>query len=184
MRVLLAALLLAGTAAAQDKKPVPKPERITYRITGLFDASREAALREAFAELSDFKVIGIDFAEAEVTLEFDPAKLYPGQKPERVAELVSDKVRGATHGTFAIKPRRTVARDKLQSVTIPAFGCDCKACSLAAYEAVASVDGVYQATANLKDGRVTALFDPAKTDRAKLEEALRKKGVDLGKPRP
>jgi hypothetical protein len=50
--------------------------------------------------------------------------------------------------------------------------------------AVASVEGVYQATASFKDGRVTVLFDPTTTDRAKLEEALRKKGVDLGKPKP
>lgn len=181
---LLATVLLAASASAQDKKPAPKPERVTYRVTGLFDKSRETALREAFAELPDCKLIAIDFDEAEITLEFDPAKLFPGQKPERVAELVSDKVRGATHSTFAVKPRRTVPRDKLQSVTIPASGCDCKACCLAAYEAVAAVDGVYQATASFKDGRVTALFDPSKTDRAKLEEALRKKGVDLGKPKP
>jgi copper chaperone CopZ len=178
---LLAAFALA--ANAQDKK-ASKPERITYRVTGLFDASRETALREALAELPDFKLIGIDFAEAEVTLEFDPQKLFPGQKPERVAELVSDKVRAATHHTFAIKPRRTVPRDKLEAVTIPAFGCDCKACCLAAYEAVASVEGVYQATASFKESRVTALFDPTKTDRAKLEDALRKKGVDVGKPKP
>jgi copper chaperone CopZ len=184
MRTLtLLALALATTAAAQDKKP-SKPERITYRVTGLFDASRETVLREALAELPDLTLIDINFAEAEVTLEFDPQKLFPGQKPERVTELVSDKVRAATHHTFAIKPRRTIARDKLEAVTIPAFGCDCKACCLAAYEAVAAVDGVYQATASFKDSRVTALFDPTKTDRAKLEEALRKKGVDLGKPKP
>lgn len=184
MRTLLAALLLTTAAGAQDKKPATKPERVTYRVTGLFDASREAVLREALAELPDFKLIDINFAEAEVTLEFDPQKLFPGQKPERVTELVSDKVRGATHSTFAIKPRRTIPRDKLEAVTIPAFGCDCKACGLAAYEAVANVEGVYQATASFKDGRVTALFDPTKTDRTKLEETLRKKGVDLGKPKP
>ena len=178
------AALLTDTAAAQDKKPASKPERITYRVTGLFDKSREAVLREAFVELTDFKLIDIDFAEAEVTLEFDPQRLYPGQKPERVAELVSDKVRGATHHTFAIHPRRTVSRDKLQEVSITASGCDCKACNLAAYEAVAAVEGVYQATASFKEGRVTVRFDPAKTDRAKLEDALRKKGVDLGKPKP
>lgn len=184
MRTLLAAVLFAAPALAQDKKPASKPERITYRVTGLFDKSREAALREAFVELPDYKLIAIDFDEAEITLEFDPAKLFPGQKPERVTELVGDKVRGATHGTFAVKPRRTVPRDKLQGVVIPASGCDCKACCLAAYEAVAAVEGVYQATASFKDGRVTALFDPTKTDRAKLEDALRKKGVDLGKPKP
>ncbi|MBN9122107.1 MAG: cation transporter [Planctomycetes bacterium] len=183
MRTILAALALFGTVAADDKKP-SKPERFTYRVTGLFAPDREKVLRDAFAELTDFKLIAIDFDEAEVTIEFDPAKLFPGQKPERVVELVSDKVRTATNHTFAVKPRRTVPRDKLERVTIPAAGCDCKACNLAAYEAVANVEGVYQATASFKDGRVTALFDPTKTDRAKLEEALRKKGVDLGKPKP
>ena len=44
---------------------------------------------------------------------------------------------------------------------------------------------MYQATASFKDGKVTVLFDPAKTDKSKLEDALRKKGVDLGKqPKP
>ena len=73
-------------------------------------------------------------------------------------------------------------RDKLERVVIPTAVLDCKACCLAAYEAVAALDGVVQATASFKEGRVTALFDPTKTDRAKLEEALRKKGVKVGKP--
>jgi copper chaperone CopZ len=66
---------------------------------------------------------------------------------------------------------------------IPAAGLDCKACCLAAYEAVAAIDGVEQATASFKEGKITALIDPARTDPAKLEDALRKKGVSLGKPR-
>lgn len=180
----LAALVLTGPAATQDKKQPTKPEQFTYRVTGLFAPDREKVLRDAFAELTDFKLIAINFDEAEMTIEFDSAKLFPGQKPERATELVSDKVRAVTHSTFAVKSRREVPRDKLQQVTIAAAGCDCKACNLAAYEAVANVDGVYQATASFKGGRVTVLFDPTKTDRAKLEEALRKKGVDLGKPKP
>jgi hypothetical protein len=180
---LVAAMFLIGTATADDKKAT-KPEQFTYRVTGLFAPDREKVLRDAFEALPDFKLVALNFDEAEITVEFDPAKLFPGQKPERVIELVSDKVRAVTRSTFAVKPRRTVPRDKLQQVTIPAAGCDCKACNLAAYEAVASIEGVYQATASFKDGRVTALFDPTKTDRAKLEETLRKKGVDLGKPKP
>jgi copper chaperone CopZ len=186
MRTILpAALLLAFAvgAAAQPPKAEPKVERITYRVIGLFARDREKDLRAGFADLApDFKLVSVSFDEAEITVEFAPAKLWPGQKPERVTELVNDKVRGATHHTFGVKPRREIARDKLQEVTIPAAGCDCKGCNLAAYEAVANVEGVYRATASFKDGKVTVLFDPAKTDRAKLEDALRKKGVDLGKP--
>ncbi len=182
MRTLLfTAFTLVATSAAADDKPA-KAERITYRALGLFAPDREKDLRAAFGELPDFKLIAVNFDDAEITVEFAPAKLFPGQKPERVTELVNDKVRAATQGTFGVKPRRTVARDKLQQVVIPAAGLDCKACCLAAYEAVAGIDGVEQATASFKDGRVTALIDPTKTDKSKLEEALRKKGVDLGKP--
>ncbi len=176
-------LLLASVAVAQEKKPEPKVERITYRVTGLFSKDREKDLRTGFADLApDFKLISVNFDEAEITVEFAPAKLWPGQKPERVTELVNDKVRSVTHSTFGVKPRREIARDKLTEVVIPAAGCDCKGCNLAAYEAVANVEGVYRATASFKDGRVTALIDPTKTDRAKLVEALRKKGVSVGKP--
>lgn len=180
LRLCVTLFVLSFPASAQDEKPEPKPEEITYRVTGLFAPDREKDLRAAFEELPDFKLAAVNFDDAEVTLEFAPAKLFPGQKPERVTELVSDKVRAATRGTFAVKPRRTVPRDKLTEVVIPAATLDCKACSLAAYEAVAAIDGVYHATASHKDGRVTALFDPEKTDRAKLEAALRKKGVKLG----
>ena len=53
-------------------------------------------------------------------------------------------------------------------VVIPAAGLDCKACCLAAYETISGIDGVEQATASFKEGRITALIDPLKTDRAKL----------------
>lgn len=179
MRVLLAAVLATATFA-QDKQP-PKVERLTYRVTGLFAPEREKVLRAAFEDLPDFKLIGVDFGEAELTVEFAPAKLFPGQKPERVTELVSDKVRQATNSTLGVKPRRSVPRDKLAKVEIAVAGCDCPACCLAAYEAVAAVDGVYQATASFRAGKVVALIDPTATDRDKLEMALKKKGVGLPK---
>ena len=150
-------------------------------MTGLFSQDREADLREAFKELPEFKLVAIDFDHAEITLEFAPAKLFPNQKPERVTELVNDKVRLVTYHTFGVKSRSAVARDKLKEVVIPVAGLDCKACCLAAYEIVARDDGVVQATASFKDGRVTARIDPSKTDQAKLEEALRKRGVAVGK---
>ena len=173
-------LFLAFTPAFAAEPP--KAVRITYRLIGLFSPDREKDLRKGFEELADYKLIAVDFAEAELTVEFAPAKLCPGQKPERVTELVNDAIRAATGHTFGVKPRRTVARDKLVSVEIPVAGCHCKACDLAAYEAVAGIDGVEQATASFKDGKVAALIDPAKTDKAKLEDALRKRQVDVRTP--
>ena len=179
---ILTVVLLTSMSTAQPPKTEAKAEKVTYRVTGLFAPDREKDLRAAFEELPDIKLVAVDFAEAEVTVEFVPAKAFPGAKPEQVAERFDQQVRGATHSTFGVKPRRTVARDKLEQVTIAAPGLDCKACCLAAYEAVAVIDGVYQATASFKDGRVTALIDPTKTDKAKLEDALRKKGVPVPKP--
>ena len=154
MRHLLLAVLVSATASAQDKPP-PKAERFIYRVTGLFAADREKDLRTGFAELPDYQLIAVDFAEAEITVEFIPARLFPGQKLERVTELVNDAVRQATGHTFGVKPRSTVARDKLVRVEIPVAGCDCRGCCLLAYEAVAAVDGVEQATASFKAFGVT-----------------------------
>jgi copper chaperone CopZ len=170
-------LVFAGFVAAKDEPA--KVERITYRLTGLFSSDREKDLREGLKVLEDIKLIAVNYEDAEVTLEFAPNKLFPGQKPERVTELVDEKVRSVTRHTFGIKPRRTLPRDKLQKVTIQVGGLDCKACALAAYEALAQDDGVMQATVNFKEGKATALFDPTKTDKAKLEEALKRKGVDV-----
>jgi copper chaperone CopZ len=184
MRTLIPAaalVLVALPASPADDKPA-KPERLTYRVTGLFSPDREKDLRAAFEDLPEFKLVAVNFDDAEVTVEFEPAKLFPNQKPERVTELVDQRLRSVTRSTFGVKPRRTIPRDKLEVVVIPVAGLDCKACCLVAYEAVANVDGVYQATASFKDGRVTALIDPAKADRTRLEDALRKKGVQLGKP--
>ncbi len=172
-------LFLVSTTVAAQTPPLPAGP-YTYRVTGLFAPEREKDLRAAFAEMPEYKLAKVNFDDAEVTVEFAPAKLFPGQKAERVAELVNDRLRQASGHTFGLKPRRTVPREKLQQVTIPAAGLDCKACCLAAYEIVAGIDGVEQATASFKEGRITALIDPARTDRAKLEDALKKRGVTVG----
>ncbi|MDY3552975.1 hypothetical protein R5W24_002065 [Gemmata sp. JC717] len=184
---LIGALVLTAVfgpaGAAQNKtQPAPKPERATFRVLGLFSPDRETDLREALKAVPDVTWVGVNFADAELTVEFVPAKAFPGTKPEQIAERFDQKLRDATQHTFGVKPRRTVPRDKLKEVVIPAPILDCKACCLAAYEAVAKIDGVEQATATFKDGgKVTALIDPAKTDRAKLEDALRSAGVPIPK---
>jgi hypothetical protein len=183
---LLALSVSAGTGVAADKsaKAEPKPERVTYKVIGLFSPDREKDLRAAFKdELPDITLVSVSFDDGEVTVEFVPGKVFPGaKKPEQVVEQLDQKVRQATHHTFGVKPRRTVPRDKLERVVVPVAGLDCKACCLAAYEIVARIDGVEQATASFKDGKMTALIDPTKTDRAALEAALRKRGVSVGKP--
>jgi copper chaperone CopZ len=177
---VLATYLVSGFAAADDKPG--KPEKVTYRVLGLFSPDREKDLREAFKELPDVTLVAVNFDDAEITIEFDPAKAFPGAKPGQVVEQFDQKLRSVTRSTFGVKPRRTVPRDKLQQVVIPTAGLDCKGCCLAAYEVIAGIDGVMQATASFKEGRMTAWIDPTKTDRTKLEDALRKRGVEVTKP--
>ncbi len=169
LAVLLLLLLGAGVRAGTFK----------HQVTGLCMKEREADLREAVATIAEVKLVGIDFENAEATFEYDPARAFPGAKPAEIVQRFDNLLKQASHHTFGIKPLRTVPREKLQRVEIPVAGLDCKACSLAAYEAVARLEGVEYATASFREGRVTALIDPAKTDRGKLEAALKRLGVEI-----
>lgn len=167
----ISAFVLATVAA--------EPPTTTVRITGLFAPDREKDLRELFAKWPEFQIVRIDFEFAEVELRFDAEKVFPKTKPaERLAKL-DDKVRDASIGTFGVKPLSSVPRDKLTQIEIAVVGQDCKACCLGVYEVIAKIDGVEQATASFKDGRITARIDPAKTDKSKLTAALKARGVAL-----
>jgi copper chaperone CopZ len=178
--ILLGLCLPALVFAAKDKNEAPR--RFRHQITGLFSIEREADLREAFEKLPDIKLVSIDFANAEATLEYVPAKVFANVKPAEAIARLDNLLRTASGHTFGVKPLRTVPREKLQRIEIRVAGLDCKACSLAAYEAVFRLDGVETATASFREGRVTALIDPAKTNRTRLEAALKQRGVDVKAP--
>ena len=156
-------------------------EPIKHQVTGLFMVERELDLRELCAELKDIKLVNIDFKNAEATFDYDPAKLFPKQTPEQIVQKLDNMLRNASRETFGVKARCALPADKLTFIEIPASGLDCKACCLAAYEAIYKIDGVERATANFREGQVTAWIDAKKTDRAALESALKKKGVVIGK---
>ncbi|MBL8798414.1 MAG: hypothetical protein JNM56_31250 [Planctomycetia bacterium] len=174
----LLGLLLAVTTSSADEKP-PAVKTAKHQVTGLFMKEREQDLREIIEQLPQIKLGSIDYAHAEAVFEYEPAKAFPGAKPEQIVERFDNLLRGASKSTFGIKPLRTMPLDKLQRVEIPIAGLDCKACCLAAYESVYKLPGVESATASFRDGLLTALIDPEKTDRAKLEEALKKRGISL-----
>ncbi len=175
-------LSLAMGLFAADEKPAA-PTTVVHRVTGLFDSKREAELRMTLANsLPDVELVSIDYEHAEGTFRYDPTKAFPGAKPQDIVKRFDEKLRAASVGTFGIQPLFTTPHEKLQRIEIPIVGLDCRACGLAAYEAVAKLEGVEQATASFHDGRVTALIDPEKTDRTKLEEALKAKRVQLGTP--
>lgn len=154
-------------------------EPIKHQVTGLFMPEREQDLREAVAKIADVKLIRVDFKSAEAIFDYDPAKFG---KPAQALQKLDSLLKSASSSTFGIKPLCTAPVEKLQLIEIPVAGLDCKACSLAAYESIYKIDGVERATASFRDGRVTALIDPDRTNRAALEAALKKKGVQLKSP--
>jgi len=178
--VVVALGVCAGSAAADNKADAPP--RVKYQVTGLFAPEREQDLREAFTKIPQIKLVDIDFKNAEITLEYDAAKVFPNTKPEEVLPKLDALLKTASTHTFGVKPLRTTPLDKLKVVEIPIGILDCKACGLAAYECVAKLDGVEWTVVNYREGRVTALIDPDKTDRGKLEDALRKLGAQVKAP--
>lgn len=173
LSLCLAATLAIGTATAAE------PSTLTVRITGLFEPDREKELRAIFERWPEVKIVRIDFDRAQAELRFDSETLYPKDKPADVLAKLDGRLRGLSMATFGIKAASTVARDKLARVEIAVGGLDCRACCLFGYEVVAEVEGVEQATASFREGRITALIDPTKTDKAKLEAALKRRGVTV-----
>lgn len=174
--VCAASLLIA------DDGLTGQPQRFPHQITGLFSPDRVEDLRLVLEQLRDVKLVAIDFARAEATLEYDPAQLFPNSTPEQIVMRLDQLLRQASRHTFGVKPLPAISQERLTFVEIPVVGLDCKACSLAAYEAIYRIDGVERATASFRDSLVTAWIDPEKTNRAALEEALTKKRVTLPTP--
>lgn len=174
------AALLAGLAALL---PQAAPEGHTHRITGLFSREREEDLKEAFKKVAGVVLLSVDFDRSEAVLSYDPSKLsnkkVEKEREKEILERLDNLLRSASTHTFGVKARCTTPADKLTRIEIGVAGLDCRGCGLAAYETVSKIDGVEQATASFKEGRVTALIDPAKTTRAALEEALTKRGVKV-----
>ena len=171
--MILFPMILSLPAAEQE---------ITHRVTGLFSPVREADLRAAVTNLAGVSIVRADFPHAEVVFRYDPVVAFKGTKPEKLVERFNDALRSASHHTLGIAPLLATPHDKLTRVEFSVGGCDCKACNLAAYESISKIDGVAQATASFKEGRITALIDTNQTDRAALEAALRKREVTLKKP--
>jgi copper chaperone CopZ len=177
IKAALVCLLLATTAPAAEERPA-QPQEFKHRVTGLFQPDRVEDLRAIVAQLPGVKLVSVDFKSAEAIFSYDAATLGEG-KPEKALEQLANRVGNASRSTFGIKPLSATPRDKLTPVEIRVFGLDCKACALVAYEAVAKLDGVEQATVSFKEGRVTAWIDGTKTNRESLVEALTKARVEV-----
>jgi copper chaperone CopZ len=174
MKTLLIVLSLLGA----------EPETFKYRVTGLYDPSREAELKETVSKIEGIALVAVDFDTSEITLSYDQAKVFQKSKPKEVLERLENLFRKNSGHTFGIRPVCATPKEKLVRVEIGVLGLDCKGCVLSLYESVSKIDGVEQATASFKESKLTALIDPEKTNKAALEEALKKRTVTLKNPPP
>jgi len=177
--VALALGILAALPAPAD---AAENQTFKHRITGLFSHAREGDLRESVKKMTGVELVSIDFDVAEVTFSYDPKKLFPQSKEKDWPERFDNLLRNSSSHTFTAKPLFPTPKDKLVRVEIGVVLPDCAGCCLGVYQIVANVDGVAQATADLKEGRVTALIDPGKTNRAALQDVLKKREVKLKTP--
>jgi hypothetical protein len=156
---------------------------ITLRVTGLFDAARGDEFEQTLLKIPEVKLMRLDRELAVATLAYDPnCDLLKNAKPEQIIERINNRLRDATRHTMGVKAVSELSRDKLERIEIRIRGLDCQACCLAAYESLAQVEGVEQATASFREGVAVAWIDPAKANRMALEKALERRGVTFAQP--
>ena len=67
-----------------------------------------------------------------------------------------------------------------EHLTLNVHGMTCGGCENAVKRAVSMIDGVSSVTASHKDHRVTVDYDPGKTDRARIAQAIENRGLRGG----
>ena len=162
-RLFLLFVLFAGLAQAGGAKL----ETVTYRVLGLCYPERVDELRAVLKD-RPVTIVGIDYARGEATFTHDPKEL----SAESLGHAVGAK-------GFGILPRSTVPSEKLTRIVIPVTGMDCKGCALGTYNVIARIEGVEQATVSYKEGKISLMIDPTRTNQDALEEALKKGNVML-----
>lgn len=156
-----------------------------YGVIGLFSPDRQEDFREVIKSLPELQLVNLDYDNAEVAFRYDVGKLFPNFNPkkpptaEEVAQRLNNLVGNASQGAFRLKPLSIVPKDKLTKLEIPIGVLDCKACRYGAYLTVIQLPGVERATVAAKPSMITAWIDARKTDRAALEVALKRVGVQV-----
>jgi copper chaperone CopZ len=158
----------------------------TFRLIGLSAPEREADLHEVLKAVPDVALVKLDTAQAEITLRFDPEKIFPPAKgkqpaptPDKILARLDHLIGTESRRTFTLAERSTVPAEKLAKLEIPIGVLDCKGCRYTAYIAVAKLDGVERATVSITPSAVIAWVDAAKVKRDTLVEALKKARVEL-----
>lgn len=171
LRVACLAILIIASAAlfAGDAEG---PRNFTHRVTGLCFPERVDELKAALKDHEHVKLLNVNYERAEIEVSYNPKRF----SREQIGHSIGGK-------GFGVKAS-LVPWEKLRKVDIEVIGLDCKGCCLGTYNVLNRVEGVEQATVDLKNGRIQAMIDPEKTNQKALEQALKKGNVKLKNPPP
>jgi len=153
-----------------------------YRMLGLFQEDRQDDLGEVIDQLDGIELVAVDHRTGRVRFRYDQEALFPNKTAEQVVQQLDRLIRSGSRGTFRVTEVPDTRRSELKRVEIEIVGLDCRGCSYAAYLAIYEIEGVDNAIASFKAGKVVAWIDPDKTDRETLEKALTDEGVKLKQP--
>src|SRR5207247_1650465 len=92
--------------------------------------------------------------------------------------------RAAAEDRRARRRRRAIQGDVMERITAPVRGMHCAACVSKVERALTATAGVESASVNLATEQATVAFDPARTDLARLRDAVAAAGYELAEPRP
>jgi len=179
---------VAKTTTAPSETPdvdyqIDEKHSVKLQVTGLFMPDRVEDFRKSMNEFPETKLLTVDFKTATADIAYaEDSELFRNAKPEQIVERLNNRIRQLSGYTLGLKSLSTIPREKLKHIEISIIGLDCKACSLAAYEIIIKIEGVEQATASFRDSSATAWIDPSKTNRAAIEETLKKRGVHFETP--
>lgn len=181
-RFVAITMLSLCAVVARAEEQLSGTQSFTHRVVGLFEAGREAELRAALGKVPGVTLTSVDLEHGEGLFSYDPAIAFKGTQPEKIVEKFDELLRNSSHATLSIQPLVRTPREKLTRLEISVVPLDCRACALALHEVLARIDGVAQALVSRKDGHIAALIDPEKTNRAAIEEALKKREIRLAMP--
>src|SRR2546429_8069074 len=112
----------------------------------------------------------------------------PARAPHRVVRGRRDALglerRAAAEDRRAARRLRPLQREVMERMTAPVRGMHCAACVGKVERALASVPGVESASVNLATEQAAVVFDPARTDLARLRAAVAAAGYELAEARP
>jgi len=174
--LVFASLFVAGLAV--DLHAAPSVE-ISRRVVGLFEPSRVDDLKQLVPTLPGVELVQVDYDSTVAVWRLDPTRVmtsYNAKKPpteEQLAQRLDHILAAASMRTFALKPLSVIPAEQATLIQLHPRILDCRGCRFAVYNSIAKFDGVVSATVG-KDGLITALIDPAKTDRQTLLATIKK----------